>query len=162
LEKSEFVNWITRGFHSVSHRIETLYNYSIITNALAENKFPFDLEGFDSHLKVDNSYDYFSEIVCFFRTDMESCLLFVTEDDTIGIAPQNSQAGDVICIVQGAYTPCILRQIARDKWSLVSGDCYLCRHNSPFALSWNQEDFNRTKLWDYYKRKGIEEDFVIY
>jgi hypothetical protein len=92
---------------------------------------------------------------------MENCRLFVTEDDTIGIAPQNAQAGDVVCIIKGAYAPCILRQTARDQWSLVSGDCYLCRHNSPYALYWNHDHFDRSELWDHHKKEGMEEDFVI-
>jgi hypothetical protein len=123
--------------------------------------FDSDVEEIDSRLKADDSYYFDSETVYCFRLAMESCRLFITEDDTIGIAPQNAQAGDVVCIVKGAYAPCILRQIARDQWSLVSGDCYLCRHNSPFALYWNHGSFNKSELWDHHKRKGVEEDFVI-
>ena len=120
-----------------------------------------DVEETDSRLKVDDIYNIHPESVRSFRLAMESCRLFVTEDDTIGIAPQNAQAGDVVCIVKGAYAPCILRQTARDQWSLVSGDCYLCRHNSPFALYWAYDDFDRSELWDHHKEKGREEDFVI-
>ena len=120
-----------------------------------------DVEETDSRLKVDDIYNIHPESVRSFRLAMESCRLFVTEDDTIGIDPQNAQAGDVVCIIKGAYAPCILRQTARDQWSLVSGDCYLCRHNSPFALYWAYDDFDRSELWDHHKEKGREEDFVI-
>ena len=124
-------------------------------------RFGSDVEEIDCRLKADDSYYIDSESVYYFRKAMENCRLFATEDDTIGIAPQTARAGDVVCIIKGAYAPCILRQIARDQWSLVSGDCYLCRHNSPLALYWKFCDFDRSKLWDYYKKKGTEEDFVI-
>lgn len=107
------------------------------------------MEEIDSRRKVDygdDRYYFNSETVYSFREAIENCRLFVTEDDTIGIAPRNSQAGDVVCIVKGAYAPCILRQIAKDQWSLVSGDCYLGRDNYPFVLHWKHDYFDRSGL----------------
>ncbi|CZR62776.1 uncharacterized protein PAC_12673 [Phialocephala subalpina] len=77
LDGIEFVEWITRG------------DYTLMS-------FDSDVEEIDSRLKADDSYYFTSETVYCFRLAMESCRLFVTEDDTIGIAPQNAQAGDVM------------------------------------------------------------------
>ena len=43
----------------------------------------------------------------------------------IGIAPEASRNGDTVCILEGASSPCILRQGLHGSWILVSGDCQI-------------------------------------
>ncbi|KAF2094038.1 hypothetical protein NA57DRAFT_25350, partial [Rhizodiscina lignyota] len=85
--------------------------------------FKSDLHRIASSLEPGDRFH--SETIANFRTTMDNCRIFVTEHGEIGIAPQNSQEGDIVCIVRGAYSPCILRQIPGGFWHLVSGDCFL-------------------------------------
>jgi hypothetical protein len=102
----------------------------------------------DSFLKGNNRSSLIEKIE-YFREAMGNCRLFATEGDITGIAPQNAQEGDVVCILKGAYSPCILRHIAMDQWSLVSGNCYLQGHGLTTSCRWG--------LWDHCKGKGMEE-----
>jgi hypothetical protein len=50
------------------------------------------------------------------------CLL---DNGDLTIAPANAELGDVVCILSGAVSPCLLRQHADGTWGLISGDCWL-------------------------------------
>jgi hypothetical protein len=39
--------------------------------------------------------------------------------------PASIEAGDVVCILQGSYSPCALRTHQDGTWTLISGDCYI-------------------------------------
>jgi len=108
----------------------------------------------DSRLKGIDGYYFNSETIDGFKIAMENCRLFVAEDDIIGIAPQNAQEGDVVCIVKGAFAPCILRHIDRDQWCLVSGDCHLCGHNFPMNYIGWETIFKKVNCGTTSREKG--------
>ncbi|RDW74867.1 hypothetical protein BP6252_06009 [Coleophoma cylindrospora] len=66
-----------------------------------------------------------AECVNLFRSRMEQCKLFLTDNDLIGITSAGARNGDVVFLLQGAWHPCLLRRDTGDEWRLVSGDCYL-------------------------------------
>ena len=55
---------------------------------------------------------------------LKHCRLFIADNGRLGVAPDEVQTGDSICLFHGAYKPCIIRKF-RGKWNLISGDCYL-------------------------------------
>jgi hypothetical protein len=55
---------------------------------------------------------------------MRNCRLFLDEHNNLGLAPSETSVGDVICIIEGASEPCLLRQRPKGGWFLVSGECY--------------------------------------
>ncbi|KAH7090741.1 heterokaryon incompatibility protein-domain-containing protein [Paraphoma chrysanthemicola] len=56
---------------------------------------------------------------------VNGCRLFITKCGHMGLTPGNINYGDYICILKGAWTPCIVRRIESDFWVLVAGYCYL-------------------------------------
>ncbi|KAH7410638.1 heterokaryon incompatibility protein-domain-containing protein [Cadophora sp. MPI-SDFR-AT-0126] len=137
----EFGDWIMRGGY--------------------EDNLPVAEEDIDPRLWLGNETYFSTEKVQRFQLNMQDCRFFVSEGETVGIAPENAQEGDSICIIKGAFAPCILRQINGNQWSLVSGDCYLCRHHSPFPVHWVEDNFDKVELWNYYEKEGVPEDFFI-
>jgi hypothetical protein len=52
------------------------------------------------------------------------------DNDQLAIVPEAAQPGDIVCILRGTVTPCLLRRDCDGCWSLVSGDCYI------FGIDW--------------------------
>jgi hypothetical protein len=52
------------------------------------------------------------------------------DNDQLAIVPGAAQPGDVVCILFGTVTPCLLRRDRDDCWILVSGDCHI------FGIDW--------------------------
>jgi len=126
--------------------------------------FDPDSQKIDIRLKVDDGNMYSPETIEYFRMGMDNCRIFVTQDDEIGIAPHNAREGDVVCVVKGAFAPCILRQIAQDHWSLISGDCYLCNHYdlSRYRELYQDKEFTNSETFSFDDTQGMkEEDFII-
>ncbi|KAH9484582.1 Heterokaryon incompatibility protein 6, OR allele [Psilocybe cubensis] len=48
----------------------------------------------------------------------------ITERGFLGMAPDNSKPGDVVCIFQGGEVPFVLRPRENNQWELI-GECYL-------------------------------------
>jgi hypothetical protein len=49
--------------------------------------------------------------------------LFETESMAVGLGPQETQAGDVVCVLYGARIPFVLRQVG--DFNTVVGECYV-------------------------------------
>lgn len=56
---------------------------------------------------------------------LQNSRIFITESGRIGIAPKETQIGDLIRVVGGTFAPLLLRKRLESGWSLVSGDCFL-------------------------------------
>jgi hypothetical protein len=70
--------------------------------------------------------DFFSwRNVHAFQTSLRRCKIFLTDNGHLGIGPEATVTKDVVCILRGADSACILRQKEGRLWSLVSGDCHL-------------------------------------
>ena len=119
------------------------------------------VEEFEDRPHLDYDLHFSSETVTRFREAMQDCHLFVSDDNAIGIAPRDARLGDFVYIMKGASAPCILRHIAGNQWALVSGDCYLCRHNYPFYTKWMQNEADHTEMWNEYDRDGMAEEILI-
>jgi hypothetical protein len=86
---------------------------------------------------------------------LQNCRIFLTDDGTIGLAPNETCEGDIICILRGSMSPSILRQRLENGWTLVSGDCYVLGELQPT----DDEDY----LSDYVDAHGDkEEEFLIW
>lgn len=51
--------------------------------------------------------------------------LIITRKGYIGAVPQETQPGDVICILFGCSVPVVMRKIGDEEYSFI-GECYLC------------------------------------
>lgn len=51
--------------------------------------------------------------------------MFVTELGSVGILPDSVREGDMVVIVQGAYTPYVFRARPDGYWEIITGECQL-------------------------------------
>jgi hypothetical protein len=86
---------------------------------------------------------------------LQNCRIFLTEDGTIGLAPEETCEDDILCILRGSISPLILRQRREIGWTLVSGDCYVT--GDLWRL--DDEDFFSSYVVQY---GGTEEEFLIW
>ena len=56
---------------------------------------------------------------------MNNRRIFVASNGFLGTAPESARQGDVICILEGSDSPCLLRRKSKKKWALISGDCFV-------------------------------------
>ena len=56
---------------------------------------------------------------------LQACSIALMQDGGRAIVPGAAQDGDVVCILEGAIAPCLLRQRRDECWLLVSGDCHI-------------------------------------
>jgi hypothetical protein len=61
---------------------------------------------------------------------MQRCKLVLTNTHDIVLVPEETQTGDVLCIIWCGYSPCLLRKVGIRGWRLISGDYYVFRWNS--------------------------------
>lgn len=115
----------------------------------------------DSRLHLYDKYYLHADTTQRFFDAMQECRIFVAENESIGIAPKGAQSGDSICIVKGAFAPCIVRPIIDNQWLLISGDCFLWRHRFPRVSDWPKDDFDKEDLWNSCLREGVEEDIFL-
>ena len=47
--------------------------------------------------------------------------------------PEAVKCGDVIVVVSGAISVCVVRPFLDGSWTLISGDCYIFADDSMFA-----------------------------
>lgn len=64
--------------------------------------------------------------------------IFALERYTIGLGPQNTEPGDVICIIHGSEVPIVLRQEG-DKWRVV-GSCFIDGIMFGEAVTWTEDE----------------------
>jgi len=57
----------------------------------------------------------------------------VTEEGYIGLAPDVTEAGDVVCVFLGCDSPLILRPMENGRYNVV-GECYVCGLTDNTAL----------------------------
>jgi hypothetical protein len=56
---------------------------------------------------------------------LQQCSIVLLENSELAIVPGSVQDGDVVSILQGTISACILRPIGKEYWILVSGDCFV-------------------------------------
>ncbi len=86
---------------------------------------------------------------------MHNRRLFVTEDGTVGLAPNETIESDILCVLRDALSPVILRQRVNNGWTLVCGDCEVAG-----ILSDTNDQNRRSDYVDIHH--GSEEEFVIW
>jgi hypothetical protein len=89
---------------------------------------------------------------------LQGCKLVLIDDDGLAIAPEAAHAGDVICIIQGSQSPCILRSYQERYWKLISGDCHIFNGHYLFSNGENVS-FPSTEFCE--KNKEDMEVFTI-
>ena len=56
---------------------------------------------------------------------LQKCSIALMQDGGLAIVPGAAQDSDVVCIIAGAISPCLLRPYRDGCWKLVSGDCHI-------------------------------------
>lgn len=69
------------------------------------------------------------ETVGFFFDALHGCRIALLDNSELVIVAGGVRTGDVMCILSGAYSPCALRRLRSNYWSLVCGDCYIFTRN---------------------------------
>lgn len=59
------------------------------------------------------------------RSSLQFCRIFLTDSGHLGIASSPVEVDDIVCIIKGADSPCILRLTSSTSWALVCGDCHV-------------------------------------
>ncbi|KAJ4167430.1 hypothetical protein NW754_011245 [Fusarium falciforme] len=83
-----------------------------------------------------------------------------TDQGLIGLAPAQTEPGDIIALCRGGKLPLILR-LSREGWQLV-GDAYI--HGLVDGLLWEMlEKLSEREgpLWDLYSNHVVKQDFKI-
>ena len=90
------------------------------------------------------------------ENSLHNCKLFRTSNGTIGVSPDYSREGDVVCVFRGSLSPCLLRRRTDGDWAMISGDTYLSGEI--------REILGETKPLDEFidKRQDEEESFCIW
>lgn len=161
MSSSEIAGIVSRGKPTVSKHIKAKCSHHIDLCQYSCRK-TIDVDWFDDRLVLpDGHHVYTLAAVADFRSAMENCRLFLTKNDEIGIAPARAHEGDVVCLIKGAISPCLLRQVSEKHWSLVSGDCYL----SVFSRWMERNPHGRLQCAcnGYFQRRGMTglEEFII-
>lgn len=97
-------------------------------------------------------------------SSLQDCRLFFTADGIIGIAPNETREGDMLCILRGSRSPSILRgkrleeeEEEENGWTLVSGDCHV---HAELSLVGTDDEEYFTKYVDAHGDQ--EEEFLIW
>jgi hypothetical protein len=101
--------------YSVSWSIDSEKVYSSILTLLQEE------QTFTSPHDEEN--------VGFFVRSMQQCCIILLDNNELAIAPRDVQDGDLVCILPGSISACVLRPAETEHWSLVSGDCFIFTQN---------------------------------
>lgn len=83
-----------------------------------------------------------------------------TDQGLIGLAPAQTEPGDIIALCRGGKLPLILHP-SREGWQLV-GDAYI--HGLVDGLLWEMlEKLSEREgpLWDLYSKHVVKQDFEI-
>lgn len=54
---------------------------------------------------------------------LDNCRFFSSEDDIVGIGPSAMKEDDILCVLKGSFSPCVLRPSSNGNWHLISGEC---------------------------------------
>ena len=60
-----------------------------------------------------------------FRETLQQFRISLMDNGELILVPGAVQCMDVVCILSGADSPCVLRLVREGNWALVSGDCYI-------------------------------------
>jgi hypothetical protein len=78
------------------------------------------------------------------------------DNGELAIVPAKAQDGDVMCVLSGSVSACLLRLDGSGRWILISGDCY------PFTENFRREGGTEFEYSEYTaSHKDCAEQFRI-
>jgi hypothetical protein len=103
-----------------------------------------------------------------FYDSMKQCRLVLMDNKQLVIAPAAADEGDVVCLLQGGQSACILRPYQQRYWKLISGDCRVFGNEdfmSPEDFHSDIDEFSGPPIFPYStyceKNKERMEIFTI-
>ncbi|KAK9415980.1 putative Heterokaryon incompatibility domain-containing protein [Seiridium unicorne] len=91
---------------------------------------------------------------------LQSCRIFLCMTGDIGIVNDAACEGDVIVIVDGTVSPCLLRPRPDGNWTLISGDCYIGIFDRTHPIR-RAFDIDSENWGDFNKLFEGAEDFIV-
>lgn len=129
----------TSSYGPTGESMRKAYGITLICNALKEREPDWVLMSVDEWVQQEWDQALFGKDTNSFQTSspirndvadaLQCCggrLFFRTREGYIGLAPADTQAGDVVVIFLGCSTPVILRPTDREPWHFsVVGECFV-------------------------------------
>lgn len=84
---------------------------------------------------------------------LQSCRIVLCGSSCIAIAPRSAMEDDVLVVIEGAPSPCLIRPSFNGTWSLISGDCHALSLDPSTPLGHkDQEDHGfGKKTWEFLR-----------
>jgi hypothetical protein len=80
------------------------------------------------------------EQVGYVESALQNCRIVLREPSYIAIAPCSAMEGDILVVIEGAPSPCLVRPSLRGTWHVVSGDCYAVSLDPLISLeNWDED-----------------------